>query len=609
MKKGANFTTQILKNNIYAVKSAYSLSKMRIFFSLLKQIIEYLIWVFYSAFFVRFILEAIQNERSLKEVLVAIITIGGISFLLEVFLYYCDDVLFPLYNIKIYHGMYKKMYEKAENVDLKCYESSDFYNKFSMALDDMGTKLCSSIDNMSVVVGGTIGGILACYTMIEIDPWTIIFLVAPLIGNFVFAPKMNHIYYRRYVDGVPYERKIGYVNRIMYLKEYAKEFRLSNIFNVIVKKYNAAIAGKTSIWKKYFNRAFIIGILQYLFSYVIIFEGILLYGAYRAIVPQKNMITFSQMAVLTSVMVTASWVWVRVINAINRSTDNSLLVANLKDFLEYEEKIPENQDGIIPDKKITSIEFRNVSFSYDGKKNVLQDLSFIMSEKESIVLVGHNGAGKSTIIKLLLRLYDPTEGLILVNGRDIREYNLKEYRKLFTCAFQDGALMPGTVRYNVLMGNAGTTEDVVEALKKSGIYDKISSLSNGIDTELTKEFDDTGELLSGGECQKVIVARAFANPAPVAIFDEPSSALDPISENELFSNILRETESKMSVLVSHRLSSVKDADYVYMLELGRVIERGTHQELLDIKGKYADMYKLQEKNYYALDEESDGDNE
>lgn len=607
MKKEENLTTQILKNNIYAVILAYSLSKTRVICSLIKQIIEYLLWVFYSAFFVRFILDAIQDEKPLKEIIFAIIMIGGISLALKVFLYYCDDVLFPLLDIKIYHGMYGKVYNKAENVDLKCYESSDFYNKFSMALDDMGTKLCSSIDNMSVVVGGTLGGILACCTMIEIDPWTIIFLIAPLIGNFVFAPKMNNIYYKRYVDGAPYERKISYINRIMYLKEYAKEFRLSNIFNVIIKKYNEAIEGKASIWRKYFNRSFIIGVFQYIFSYVIIFEGILLYGAYRSIISQRHMITFSQMAVLTSVMITASWVWVRVINAINRSTDNSLLVTNLRDFLEYKEKIPENQEGVIPDKNITSIEFRHVTFSYDNKKNVIEDLSFIIGEKESIVLVGHNGAGKSTIIKLLLRLYDPTEGVILVNQIDIRNYNLKLYRKLFTCAFQDGTLIPGTIRYNVLMGNTGTDKDVIRALKKSGIYNKICQLPKDIDTAITKEFDDTGELFSGGECQKVLVARAFANPAPVTVFDEPSSALDPISENELFSSILRETVNKISVLVSHRLSCVKDADYVFMLENGKVIERGTHRELLDMNGKYNDMYRLQERNYFALDDESDGD--
>ena len=608
MKKDKNLTRQILNNNMYAFKEVFRISKARVVLSLFTRLIDYLIWVFYSAFFVRFILDAIQNERPLKEILVAILLIGGISLLLQAFQFYCTDALFPMLDIKIFNGMYKKLYQKSENVELGCYETSSFYDKFSVALDDMGRKLCESVDTMSTVFGGIIGGALACYTMIEIDPWTIVFLVAPLIGNFFFAPKMNNIYYHEYLDSVPYERKMEYVNRVMYLKEYAKEFRLSNIFNVISDKYNEAVIGKSSVWRKYFNKGFFIGLLQYIFSYVIIFEGILIYGAYRAIVPQANMITFAEMAVLSSVMVTASWVWVQVINAINRGTQNSLMINNLKEFLEYEEKIPEDQDGIIPDAHVSSIEFSHVSFSYDGENDVIHDLSFIINENINVALVGHNGAGKSTIIKLLLRMYDPTNGFIKVNGVDIREYNLRAYRQLFGCAFQDCVLMPGTVRYNVLMGRDGTDEQVVEALTQAGIVDKVRSLPKGIDTNLTKEFDDDGALLSGGESQKIIVARTFASPQSVALFDEPSSALDPISENELFSSILAATKGKIGVLISHRLSCVKDADYVYMLEHGTIIERGTHNQLINQHGPYADMYLVQEQNYFALDNtESVGD--
>lgn len=603
MKKEKGLSGQILKNNLYAVKMAFSISKARVILTVLVKILEHVIWVFYSAFFVRFILDAIQNEKPLKEILTAIGIIGGVSLLLQLFLHLCYEYFFPLQDVKITHGLYKKVYKKSENVELGCYEKSDFYDKFSIALDDMGTKLSEAVTNLSVVIGGTIGGILACYTMIEIDPFTIIFLIAPFIGNFFFAPRLNKIDYGRYRDGVPYERKMGYVNRVMYLPEYAKEFRLSNVFNVIRTHYEKAVDGKASVWKKYFNKAFWLGIFQYIFSYVIIFEGILLYGAYKAIVPQKNMISFAQMAVLTSVMITASWVWVRVINAFNKGTQSSILVANLKIFMEYKETIPEDYDGIMPDDKIQSIEFRNVSFSYDGIKNVVKDLSFVIDGNKRMVLVGHNGAGKTTIVKLLLRLYDPTEGEVLVNGINIKEYNLKAYRKLFACAFQDGVLFPGTVKHNILMGREGSDEEVICALKQAGVYEKIESFKEGINTQLTKEFIQSGEILSGGETQKVVVARAFAAGAPAVIFDEPSSALDPIAENELFMSILEATKHKAALLISHRLSCVKDADYVLMLEQGQIIERGTHDSLMELSGKYAAMYRMQEKNYFAQDAE------
>ncbi len=607
MKKEKSFTRRIVRNNLYAMREAMRISPKRVWIAFFSRLVDYLLWVFYSAFFVRYILDALEQEKPLGEVLVAILLIGAGSFLLEMFLFYCQNVWFPALDVKIFHALYKKVYEKAENVEIGCYEDREFYDKFSTAVDDMGTKLCQCVDNMCTVICGSIGGVVACYTMVEIDPWTIVFLAAPLLGNFLFAPKMNKISYERYQDGVPYDRKLAYVNRVMYLKEYAKEFRLSDVYHVVEDQYGEATEGKSGIWKKYFKKAFPIGMLQYFFSYMVIFEGILLYGAYQALVPTAPSISFSQMAVLTSVMVTASWVWVQVINAINRSTDNSMLVENLRTFLEYEEKIPENGDGLIPEEEIRSLQFSHVSFAYPGGENVLTDVSFELTPGKSLVLVGHNGAGKTTIIKLLLRLYDPTEGTIYVNGKDIKEYNLVAYRRMFACAFQDGTIFPGTVRYNVLMGQEGTDEEVWTALEKAGVKEKIRSLPMGLDTPLTKEFDENGTMLSGGECQKLLVARAYAKKAPVAVFDEPSSALDPIAEHELLSGILQETDGKTRVLISHRLSCVKYADQVLMLEEGKIAEEGTHETLMKQGGKYAALYRVQERNYTAVETAPEGE--
>lgn len=607
MKKNKATTSEIWAYNFYGLKTTYSFTKARVICSVIKQIIRYLLWVFYSAYFVRFVIETIENERPLREILINIAVIGGVSLVLQAYQYICDNIVFPLQDIKLYQRMYRRIYEKSENVELGCFENTEFYNKFSIALDGIGSKLGENIDNVSEIIGGLIGGILACWAMIEIDPMTILFLIAPLIGNFFFAPKMNAIYYERYKDGVPYDRKIGYVNRVMYLSKYAKELRLYNIFHVIKKMFDDATESKSLLWKKYFRKAFGYGVLQYIFSYVIIFEGILLYGAYRAIVSTSHVITFSQMAVLTSVMVTASWVWVRVIRAYNRSSEVGLVISDLKDFLEYEEKIPEDSDGIKPETEVESIEFRNVSFTYDGEKNVIDNLSFTLCKGTKIALVGHNGAGKTTIIKLLLRLYDPTEGCILVNGIDIREFNLKEYRKLFLCAFQDYEIFAGTVRENVLMGRLGTDEEVIEALKKAGIYEKVSKLPKGIHTMLTREFDQDGALLSGGEYQKIVCSRVFLDDTKVSLFDEPSSALDPISENELFNSIIKSVEDRTGIFISHRLSSVKDADCVLMLENGRIIEKGSHQELMGLNGSYASMYQVQERNYYTFDEKPVGE--
>ncbi|MBO4290592.1 MAG: ATP-binding cassette domain-containing protein, partial [Lachnospiraceae bacterium] len=223
---------------------------------------------------------------------------------------------------------------------------------------------------------------------------------------------------------------------------------------------------------------------------------------------------------------------------------------------------------------------------------------------KTYALVGHNGAGKTTLIKLLLRFYDPTEGRILLNGRDIREYNLKKYRALFATAFQDHRMFSMSVTDNVLMGEAVSEEQKEESVRKAlqlaGVYDKVASLPAGPATTLTHEFDDEGAVLSGGEFQKIVVARAFVKKCPFKIFDEPSSALDPIAEYELFENIYNSCRENTLVFISHRLSSVQNADWVYLLEGGSVKEEGNHRMLMEKKGIYADMYTKQAKNYLAI---------
>lgn len=269
--------------------------------------------------------------------------------------------------------------------------------------------------------------------------------------------------------------------------------------------------------------------------------------------------------------------------------------------MEYEEKIPENQDGILPEEKVHSIEFKEVSFGYKEAEPVIKNLSFKIEGDKVCALVGHNGAGKSTIIKLLFRLYDPTSGEILVNGVNIKEYNLKAYRRLFSAAFQDYKVMAMSVKDNVLMGEkVDYPEEAVEhALKCAGVWTKVHSLPDGMNTMMTKEFDKAGAVLSGGEQQKIVVARAFAKKASVKVFDEPSSALDPIAEYELYKGIMGESKGHITLFISHRLSSVKDADKVFMLENGSVIEQGSHKELMDMRGKYCEMFTKQAQNYLA----------
>ena len=247
-----------------------------------------------------------------------------------------------------------------------------------------------------------------------------------------------------------------------------------------------------------------------------------------------------------------------------------------------------------------SLELRNVSFAYEGQEqNVLSDINLKMNAGEKIAIVGHNGAGKTTLIKLLQRLYDP-DGEILLNGENIRNYRLSSYRSMFGTVFQDYQLFATSVAENVLLRGGVTEKDKVtvkEALKKAGICEKIELLSKSVDTIVTKEFDSEGAVFSGGEAQKISIARIFAGSHEIVIMDEPTSALDPIAEQEMYRNMFEACNGKTVILISHRLSSATMADRVYMFENGRIIEQGTHAELIALNAKYADMWHKQADVY------------
>ena len=277
--------------------------------------------------------------------------------------------------------------------------------------------------------------------------------------------------------------------------------------------------------------------------------------------------------------------------------------AQYKKFLNFQPKIDESKNGIAPPKKVKTIELKNVSFKYDEEKDyVIKNVSFTLHSGIRHAFVGVNGSGKSTLIKLLLRFYDPQEGQILLNGIDIKTFDIKMYRELIGAAFQDFAIFSASVAENVMLKPIYTDDEkaiAVEALKDSDAYKKIESLPNKEDSILTREFDSSGIELSGGERQKIAIARAFAKESPVVILDEPSSALDPIAEHQMFETILRlcKKNKKLSVIVSHRMSSAAVCEKIFVFENGSLIEEGSHKELLQNNGVYALLFNKQAKNY------------
>lgn len=604
MKEKKLTFTETIKNDWYALKLGFSVSRSLVVHSFFMRLAGYFEWVFFDAIFLRKIVGALDENKGFDEIFAFIAVCGLLFGLINLYTNYADNVILPLQTTRLYGGIYRKLYAKARNVELKCYEDSDFYSRYTMAMDGAEAKVSAIITSFWGVLVGAVATVAVFWFMFEIDHLAVLFIICPLVGNFLFGNWRNKFEFRRYQEQAPNDKVLNYVNRAMYLPDYAKEVRLSRIFNLLKEQYHDATQRNVKVAVKYALACAVMNFWRCTFTFTVIFEGVLFYAVYRNLV--TGSISLAQLTVMSSLMVAMTWILIRLFEDIMAIMKNGLFINNLRGFLEYKEEIPEDQKGILPEKEFESLVFDNVCFSYKDEETI-KNLSFELKKGEIAALVGHNGAGKTTIVKLLLRLYDPSSGVIRVNGRDIREYDLHAYREMFAATFQDFSIMGMTIKENVLMGRHYEREDelVERSLKRAGIYEKVQSLPKGIHTMMTKEFEEDGAVLSGGESQKLAVARTFAKDSPVKIFDEPSSALDPLAEYELFQNIMKEGQDHTMLFISHRLSSVKSCDKVFMLEGGRLIEEGSHGQLMELGGSYAQMYKKQAMNYLALDEEGE----
>lgn len=587
------------QNNIYALRLMWRICPRQVIHKAITRFLGYFEWIFYSAFFMRYVVRALESEQKFSAILLFIAVTAAVFAGISLYNSYVSGRVQPVTQITVNKELNRLLFRKSRNVELSCFEDDEFYNKYTLAMEKADERLMETIDVIWGIVFGTIATGAAFYLLFDVDRMAVLFVIFPIIGNFCFNRVLGKIEFERNKDMAPYNRKIAYVNRVMYMSDYAKEIRLTNAFALMKRHYREAIQGLVDATHKYVKKGMVFHWLRVIFTFSFIFEGLLIYGAYRALC--SHTISLAELSVISSMMVSSTWILIGFTESLMNGFKNGLFVWNLRSFLEYEEEIPEDYDGADPGTEIESIEFRNVSFSYKDSQ-VLKNISFELRGGKTYALVGHNGAGKSTIIKLLMRFYDPSEGEIFCNGRNIKEYNLQKYRALFATAFQDCRIFSLSVAENILMRSPedGDRERVRQALEMAGVYDKVKTLPKGMDTILTKEFSEDGAVLSGGEYQKIGVARAFVRQCPVKIFDEPSSALDPISEYNLFDSILKNSRGKTVLFISHRLSSVQNADWVFMLEEGMVKEEGTHGMLMKQGGLYADMYAKQAENYLAV---------
>lgn len=587
-----------LKNNFFLYKLAFESCPGRVIGEFFNIGCRYGRSLFYQVIFIGFIFQAIEEEKDFQSILlfllIAGVLLGGIGIYLAVFM----RSVSPIGNQKLYENLHIRMYEKATDVELECYENPKFYNQYTKAASQIKGRAFLVIHVLPELVCSLICIVYSMIRIMQIDKYAVLLGIIPLVSTYYFGNKSNREKYDLYQENIQNEREKDYIKRTVYQKEYAKEIRLSSVFGMLMRHFREASDAVIQNTKRYGVKVGILNFLQGSTNELLTGMGVIVYATLRLLY-FKN-IKISDYMILVSAIDFLAWCLTHGARLLSKVQDTSLYIQNVKDFLEYEPQICESQKGVMPETGNVNLSLKDVSFTYFGQTEpVLKHIDMEIKKGEKIALVGHNGAGKSTLVKLLMRLYDVSSGEIQLNGINISDYNVKAYRRLFGTVFQDYKVLSMSVAENVLMDSVMEKDrpKVEQALRDSGVYDKVMTLSKGMDTTLTREFDEDGVELSGGELQKIAIARVFAKGADIAILDEPSSALDPVAEHKMYESMLRACKEKSVVFISHRLSSAVLADRIYMLENGEVVEAGSHSQLMEKNGKYARMFRFQAENY------------
>lgn len=596
-KKDKIKMSRLISNTFYVLKYAFKHNKKMA----LSYIISRCIFMGIGAFIDTFLLMEIINIFTTTADVMSVVKVLAVMLTLYVIRMIIFRVLENYFWTKMvgFEGaVSRELMAKAQLMDLKCYDIPEYYDDFVIAASQSEEMCKKAIMSVANIAADTVSMLVAGTMIVTINPVVIIFPVIGFVINIITRFIITKLEYEYGLEKQRIGRKADYSKRVFYQPEYAKEIKLSGIEDALMEQYDEAIEEERKMALKYSLKILAPTLINWICVFTLCqFYAVPVYLAYLAI--EKKIIQLGEVASLKNAT-----------NGIKSHLDqmNYALVdfqnvgqyaEKFRRFMEYEVNI-EGTEGSEPVPEDCTLELKNVGFRYkDSEKYVLKNVNLTIRKGEKLALVGENGAGKTTLIKLIMRLYDVTEGEILFGGVDIRKLNVKEYRRKIGAVFQDFQIYAASLAENVKTDfvTEKDSNKIIAALEKADFGEKLGKLPEGIETELTREFSDNGTMLSGGEGQKAAIARMFMGDMPVAILDEPSSALDPIAEYRLNKSMLQNAQNQAVILISHRLSTTKDADRIVVLENGCIAESGTHGDLLKKGGTYAEMWNVQAEKY------------
>lgn len=519
--------------------------------------------------------------------------VQGVNSLLTTF----SNIAQQLLQERMSYQVQLMVMEKANTLDLAFFENPTFYDRLQEAQSQAASRPIGMISE-TFGLGRTVITLLSMVVLLSQLAWWLSFvaILAPLPA-FVANVRYGWWGYRMMRRQSPLRREMAYYGALLTTDTYNKEIKLFTLGAFFITMYR-------KIADQFLAESRRLLVPRYLAAFgwglgTLLVNGIIyLYVVIQTI---AGVISFGRLTVFTQAALSLGTSFQGILSGVSDTYENNLFVNTLFEYLAYKPTIVSPPDGIAPGTDGLTIEFHDVSFTYPGasKGQALHNVSFTIRPGEAIALVGRNGAGKTTIVKLLTRLYDPDSGEILINGRDIKAYDLEALRSQIGVIFQDYVTYFLNASRNIGVGKIEAIDDdagVRVAATKSGANAVIERLPNAYATMLGKWFDQ-GQQLSGGEWQKIALARAFMRDAQLLILDEPTSSLDPQAEYDVFQRFRELTADKSAIFISHRFSTVRLANRIVVLEDGRVIEEGSHAELLARDGRYAELFRLQAEAY------------
>lgn len=592
-------TARMISNNLLMLKYIFKYTPGLILSLIVLKMVKAVAGVLSYIYVAKSVLDAVQKGKTVQDVLPLIVAAVVINVLMLVVQSAYDGSYLPQKKEVLFQKMHGELFLKAKDMELACYDNPQFYTDFVWAMSEANEKALEVLESTGQFIYNLTSIASVTAILVSVDFFGIIVAAVAVFIAFAGSVACNKLEFELSVKQTPIQRRRDYTSRVLYQPQYAKEIRLNPVKGKLIQNFkNTNRELIDTIWqysKKMMKWDFAVRTVSHFLLIDIVYLGYLLY---RTIV--KHAFTYGSFYALYSGTDKLRSGLEGLITDVTAFHKHSLYIERFRAFIEYipdrmepeqPKKMPENPQPLV---------LKNVSFTYESlKEPTLKNINLTIQPGEKVALVGFNGAGKSTLIKLLMRLYDVTQGEILLGGTDIREYSVLEYRKYFGVVFQDYQIFAATIGENVKMDCVQDEDEeaIKKALDQSGFEEKLSTLRHGTKTNLTREFDKEGINLSGGEAQKVAIARIFLKDCHMLILDEPSSALDPVSEYNLNQSMLEAAKDKTVVFISHRLSTTKNADRIIMLADGEIIEEGSHEELMELHGSYADMFNMQAEKY------------